>query len=346
MAVLGKIIDQASKQAMKIDKKMVDAYQLEDEIFRMATYMHRREKGDSAADAARIARDQFLNYDIRAPWVNAARRSFLPFIAYTYRAVPVIAKSLSERPWKIAKYATLAYVMNMIGYMVSDGDEDEERRSLRDEVQGRTWIGAPRLIRMPWDDENGSPVFLDIRRWIPAGDVFDFNQNQMPLPAWIQFGGPLMLAAEFALNKQAFTGKEIVNDKTDTPLDKASKYAGWAWRSWMPAHPLIPGSWYWQKISTAATGGRDVLGRDYDLPMAALSSLGIKLAPHDVELGFTYHARAFTAIRKELNWQAQQLAQDKERGLISADEFEKQIQRIKKKQERLAERAAKTFGKQ
>lgn len=154
-----------------------------------------------------------------------------------------------------------------------------------------------------------------------------------------------MLAAEFALNKQAFTGKEIVNDKTDTPLDKTTKYAGWLWRSWMPAHPLIPGSWYWNKIQTAATGGRDVLGRDYDLPMAALSSLGIKLAPYDVELGFMYHMRAFNSIARELNFQADQLAKDKERGLIDAAEFEKQLQRIRKKQERLKERAAETFGK-
>lgn len=307
--------------------------------------MNRLQHGDTKEDAAKLARDQFLNYDIRAPWVNAARQSFLPFIAYTYRAVPVIAKSLAERPWKIAKYATLAYVINALSYVIDDGDEEEERRSLDERVQGRTWIGVPRMIRMPYSDENNNPVFLDIRRWVPAGDVFDMNQNQMPLPAWMQFGGPLMLAAEFALNKQAFTGDEIVNDKTDTAGDKAAKYAGWAWRSWMPAHPLIPGSWYWDKISTAASGGRDVLGRDYDLPMAALSSLGIKLTPHDVELGFQYKARAFAAIQRELQWQAKQLQKDRNRNLIDADEYEKQKQRLEKKMKTLQERAAEVFQK-
>ena len=152
--------------------------------------MNRLQHGDTKEDAAKLARDQFLNYDIRAPWVNAARQSFLPFIAYTYRAVPVIAKSLAERPWKIAKYATLAYVINALSYVIDDGDEEEERRSLDERVQGRTWIGVPRMIRMPYSDENNNPVFLDIRRWVPAGDVFDMNQNQMPLPAWMQFGSP------------------------------------------------------------------------------------------------------------------------------------------------------------
>lgn len=345
MSVLGKILDVVSRKTMEIDRKAVDAYQLEDEIFRMATYMSRREHGATTQEAARIARDQFLNYDIRAPWVNAARRSFLPFISYTYRAVPVIAKSIAERPWKVAKYATLAYVMNMLAYTVSDGDEDEERRSMNERVQGRTWLGTPRMIRMPWSDANGDPVFLDIRRWIPAGDVFDFNQGQVDMPAWLQFGGPLMMAGEYYLNKQAFTGKEIVNFETDTAPERWAKRSGWLWRSWMPSAPWIPGSWYWDKISRAATGGRDVLGRDYDLPMAALSSLGVKLAPQDVDLGFKYKSRAFNSIKSELRWQDRQLQKDKERNLIDAAEYEKQMQRIQKKMKHLSERAAETFGK-
>jgi len=102
----------------------------------------------------------------------------LPFISYTYRAVPVIAKSVATRPWKIAKLATSAYAMNTMGYMLAPGDEDEERRSMRDDIQGKTWLGTPRNIRMPFRDEHGNPVFMDIRRWIPAGDVFDTNQGR------------------------------------------------------------------------------------------------------------------------------------------------------------------------
>jgi len=347
ISVLGKIADAASKGAMSLDKKAVNVYQLEDEIFRMATYMHRRQIGDSAQDAARIARDQFLNYDIRAPWVNAARRSFLPFISYTYRAVPVIAKSLAERPWKIAKYATLAYMMNALAYAITGDDEDEERRSLNERVQGRTWLGTPRMIRMPWSDENGNPVFLDIRRWIPAGDVFDMAQSQgaIPVPAWLQFGGPIMMAAELFLNKQSFTGKEIYNPKTDTGLEQAQAVGGFAWRSWMPSAPWIPGSWYWDKISTAATGGRDVLGRDYSVPLAVLSSVGVKLQPQDVELGFTYKARAIAGIQRELKWQARQLAQDKNRNMIDEDEYRSEIARIERKLKKLAEESKETFDK-
>jgi hypothetical protein len=89
---------------------------------------------------------------------------------------------------------------------------------------------------LPGADKHGNPMFLDIRRWIPTGDIFDTNQSQgaIQVPAPLQFGGPLMLGAELALNKQAFTGKPIVNDKTDDIWDRAAKIADWAWKSWMP----------------------------------------------------------------------------------------------------------------
>jgi hypothetical protein len=345
--VLGKLTDIMWDLTRKADRKLIDYYQLEDEIFRMATYMRRRGMGDDVQVAARIARDQFLNYDIRAPWVNAARQSFLPFISYTYRAVPVIAKSIAERPWKLAKYATVAYAMNALGYALSPGDEDEERRSLRDETQGFTWLGTPRMIRMPWRDDHGNPVFLDIRRWIPAGDVFDFDQSKgaIKVPAWMQFGGPLMLAAELALNKQAFTGKEIVNWKTDTAGDATSKVGGWLWRSWMPSAPWIPGGWYWEKIKRAAKGGRDVLGREYDLPMAFMSSVGIKIQGYDVKLGFRYKAQEIESIKNALTFEMRELERDRARKLIQYDDYIQQKEVLIKKIKNLESKAKEIFGK-
>ena len=353
MSVLGKIVDVASKKIGKADRWAVGVYQLEDEVFRMATYMHRREKGDDEQTAARIARDQFLNYDIRAPWVNAARRSFLPFISYTYRAVPVIAKSLAERPWKLAKYATIAYMMNMLGYLMGDDaeDEEEQRKSMNERVHGYTWIGTPRMIRSPIPflntDAHGNPIFLDVRRWVPAGDVFDMSQSQgaIPVPAWLQFGGPLMIAAELMLNKQAFTGKQIYNPKTDTGWEQTGEVGGFLWRSWMPSAPWIPGSWYWEKISRAGSGARDLLGHDYSVPLAVFSSFGVKLVPHDVDLGFQFHARNFNSVRRELEWELRQLGQDRERRLIDNDEYTRQRDNLKAKMERLNERAEEVFGK-
>ncbi|MGL4441808.1 MAG: hypothetical protein ACRCUE_21375, partial [Bosea sp. (in: a-proteobacteria)] len=290
MGVVGKLADAIWSGAKGLDRRMVSLYQLEDEVFRMATYMRKRSLGVPAQQAALEARDQFLNYEIRAPWVNALRRSVLPFISYTYRAVPVVAQSVALRPWKLAKYATIAYAANALAYMLTGGDEDEERRSMRDQEQGSTWLGAPRMIRMPWGDAYGNPVFLDVRRWVPAGDVFDMNQGHsaLPIPAPLQFGGPLMLAGELLLNRQAFTGQDIVNDKTDDWWDLTSKVGDWAWKSWMPSAAWIPGSWYWTRIGNALKGATDFQGRPYSVPQAVSSSFGVKLKSQDVEAAMAW----------------------------------------------------------
>ncbi len=347
-AGLGRMLDAIVTGVQKADQGLINLYQLEDEIFRVATYMRRISLGDSPKHAARFAREQFIDYDIRAPWVNAARSTVLPFIAYTYRAVPLLAKTIAERPWKLAKYATIAYMVNALGYAFEPGDEDEERRSLREEQQGLTWLGAPRMIRMGWRDGNGNPVFLDVRRYIPAGDIFDMGQSQgvLPVPAPMIFGGPIMLAAEFALNRSAFTGENIVNPYTSDAGDIAKGAISHLWRSWMPSAPWIYESWYWEKIERSAKGARDILGNQYDLKYAVGSSLGVKLVPHDVKLGMRGWALELGKVRRELEYEGRQLAQDYNRGLISKETYNEQLAVIRKKMTNLKNRADEVFKKQ
>lgn len=334
-----KLLGKAWSAYKKADNAMVGFYQVEDELFRMATYMRRLSLGDSPQEAARMAREQFLDYDIRAPWINAARRSVLPFISYTYRAVPVLAKAIAERPWKVAKYVTLAHLATAFAYMLDYGDEDEERRTMREDQQGYTWLGVPRMARMPWHDEYGNPVFLDIRRWIPAGDIFDMNQGSsaLAIPSWLQFGGPLMLGAEFITNKQAFTGREITNE-TDSGLEALSKTGDWLYKSWMPSAAYVPGSYYWDKLGTAWKGGRDLLGRPYSFTQAMLSSIGIKVQPHDIKLGYTFRSRDLAYQARQIKGDIAQAQSDLDRNLIPKAEYNRIIADARKKLLRLKQK--------
>lgn len=345
LGILGKLADGLWTLAKATDRKMVQIYQLEDEVFRMALYARRRAQGVAAQEAADEARTQFIDYDIRAPWINAARRSVLPFISYTYRAAPLVARTVLTRPWKIAKYAAIAYGVQALSALLLPGDEDEERRSMREEEQGYTWLGAPRMIRMPFADDYGNPMYLDVRRWIPAGDIFDTNvgSSAIPVPGWMQFGGPLAMGAELMLNKQAFTGKEIVNDLTDDWWDRTSKVGDYLYKSWLPSAAYIPGSWYWQKVGNAITGARDFAGKPYNVATAAASSVGIKLQPVDVQENFAYRGIEFDKIERELKYQMSRLARDYARGLVSKDEAERQRERIIDKMRNLNQRRLETF---
>lgn len=346
LAALSKLGYGIARQLKRFDNALVSAYEIEDEVFRMATFLRRRAMGDNAQEAAAAAREQFLDYDIRAPWVNAARRTVLPFISYTYRAVPVVAQSILHRPWKLAKYYTIAYMANMLAYSLAPGDEDEERRTMQESQQGYTWLGVPRMARMPWRDEHGNPVFLDVRRWVPAGDVFDTNvgNTAVPVPSPLQWGGPLMLGAELALNKVAFTGKPITDPQTDTGGDMAGKVASWAWKSWMPSAAYIPGSWYWDKTWKAVEGGRDIMGRPYSVSQALASSVGVKVQPHDVQMGYAFRSFDLKDGERTLRYQARRLAGDKQRGLISSEVFKREMQHIEEKMRRIEQKARELQG--
>jgi len=335
IGMAGVVADKLWTWAKAADNGMMRAYQAEDEMYRMALYMRRRSQGESPEAAAAQAREQFLNYDIRAPWVVALRNTALPFIGYTYRAVPQIMNSLQLRPWKVAKYAAVAYAVNAMSYMLDDwggGDdgEEKERAGLRDEEQGNTWLGIPRMVRMPWRDSHGLPVFFDMRRWIPAGDVMDATQGSsaLPIPAPLQFGGPMQLAYEFMLNKKAFDGKEITEDLTQTPGEKLAAVADWAWKAWTPPAFWNPGSHYWSKISKAYYGAKDTAGNVYSLPEAALSAVGIKVKAVDVEDGINWHYRDFIKVQTALKYQLRSNARDLDRGIISQEAHDAKAARI------------------
>lgn len=343
---MGKLADVIWTYAAKADKFMLDAYQIEDAVFKMAVYARRRAQGVDAVEAADEARTQFIDYDIRAPWVNAARRTVLPFVAYAYRAVPILAKTTLHRPWKILKYVAIAHILESLSYLVFPGDEDEERRTMSEEEQGLTWLGFPRMLRLPF----GNSYFLDVRRWIPAGDIFDTAQNSsaIPIPATLNFGGPLMLAFEFMLNRQAFTGDDITNDLTDDIWDRTAKTFDWAYKSWLPSAAWIPGSYYWQRIASALPIGdgpaRNFMQTPQSLTTNLLNSVGIRAKHHDVEAGYQIWRLEFNRVERELRAQAAALGRQRDRNQISQAQYNRSMQRVVDKLGNLAKRRARVEG--
>ena len=313
------------------DGVMLDAYRVEDELFRMATYMRRRQLGDTAADAASFAREQFLDYDIRAPWVRLARNTVLPFISYTYRAAPLIARAVAHRPWKLAKYFAVAYALNALAYAMDDeSDEERERGSLRKDEQGWSWIGVPHMVRMPFRDKDGMPTFLDVRRFIPAGDIFDMGKGSsaIDIPAPIMLGGPLMLGAELFLNRQAFTGKDITNSLTDSWMDKSAKVGDWAFKAWMPNALWIPNSWSNTRMMNAWNGATEADGRSYSMPLALAASVGIKLKPQDVDQGYFWQFFELRKAQQALRAEARSFGRQLERNIISQAQYDRSVERI------------------
>lgn len=330
-------------------------YRLEDEVFRAATVIRKLEQGYTMQDAAVMAREQFLNYDIRAPWINNMRRSVFPFISYTYRAVPALAEAIARRPWKLAKYITMAEIANALAYAISDGEEEYERGSLRTQAQGTLslglfdtgWLpggGIPRMMRLPTNDEFGRAQFLDVRRWVPAGDVFDLHSaNPMPVPTWLQFSGPLMIAAELYMNKSAFTGQQIVDPLSDDWADKTKKWGSFAYQAFMPSAPWVPESWYWNRIGETFSGTTDPMGRTNSFTQASLQAFGLKVSSQDPALGYSYKAIEFDNTQRAYKARMNKAARDFNRGLLTEADFKAEQAKVQAKLEQLAANREETF---
>ena len=316
------------RHVIREGQNLIDLYQSEDAVFRLASWLKAKEEGKSDIEAGRIARRSFMDYNINAPWVQAARKSVLPFVSYTYRAAPMLAEIAMNKPHKLLKLMAVAGAINALGTLLAGGgaDDDKVRKLLPKEKTGGVWGMVPKLIRMPWNDDNGSPVFLDIRRWIPMGDVFDLGQGHaaLPIPPSLMPGGPLALAGELLANKSQFTGKPIVLE-TDTAGQKAGKVADFVYKWATPNVLGLPGSYATTGVFDAAKGRTDAFGRERSVSQAIASSVGVKLAsyPRDIlERNIILESKGKQA---ELERGMRQLARQRSTNTISDAEFERAI---------------------
>lgn len=335
--------------ASRLARKAQDYYQNEDAVFRFATFLKGVDDGFSDIEAGKRARKAFLDYHINAPWINAMRGTFLPFVAFVYRAAPMLAETAARKPWKIAKYMMVFGGLNALAYAMlgGDGDEDKERAYLPDEKAGKLWGMVPKLIRMPWNrsgtDKAGKPisdpVFLDVRRWIPVGDIVDFGQEQTAIPIIpppLMPGGPAVMGMEFLANRSFFSGRNITLG-TDTMTEKVGKVAEHFYKGFAPNIPGLPGTWATKKITDAYSGKTDPLGRAYDIPSAIASGVGLKVAPYPTETLRYNAAMEMRSQRGELNDEARRLRRDYSRGGMDRIDLEDKMKEIAEKKKNVAQ---------
>ena len=277
--------------------KLEDAYQFEDQVFRMAVFMDRIDKGFDVNKAAMEARKWFINYDINAPAINALRRYATPFISYTYRVIPLLAEAAILRPHKVAKWVGIGYGLNEVGKQFSGSNEELERVTMRDELSKKVYnipFMPPRMIKLGWKSEAGDAQYIDVSRFVPGGDIFEQREGegfQLPgVPAPFQPGGllfdiPLLLGTK----KNPFTGQDIEGlgvGKDHIAIGKAIL------QNLTPNIPGLPGSYATKKYKRAINVQEgepyySITGSEYApnySPLEAIAyGFGLKLRPQNID---------------------------------------------------------------
>lgn len=319
--------------ASRSAKKMQAAYRVEDEVFKMVLYKRARDKGLSPKEAVDYALSFMFDYSEIPQGVKILRDSGLyPFVSYTYKALPALFRLSLTRPHRMLAVTAAMYGLNALSYMLlgEDGDEEEERKYAPEYQQGYTVFGTPKLIRLPWNDAGGKPMFLDIYRWLPLGDFAD-TQNRfggLPLPQWAIPNGPVVNhVAALLYNKDTFTGSDITKPYQST-LEKSKVRAMWAGSQWLPSHPFVPGSYHFNSLMNGLASefkgtkfadvlewggytGRNYRGEDRSLYRAGLGAVGIKIRGERTEDNKAAIQRRFGYEMRNLNADANRIRRDK-----------------------------------
>ena len=303
------VIDAAMKVAGagwgKTGGKIVDAYQGEDSIFRFGIFLDRIKAGMSPEDAAKESKKWLIDYEINAPAIQFMRNATHPFIAYSYRAIPLLAESAALRPWKYAKWAALGYGINEYGESESPGRDIEAERRLMPEYQKGTMFGVPgapsTMIKLPSEEpgklgplESPPPsMYLDIQRFIPGGDVFATSEGGGRrieyLPKFLQPGGPLVDTFTIVQEgRDPFTGRDlpglnIGDNEGDIRRNNALIKLNAIYKAMVPNLPGIPGTAATEKFKKAEAGSESMTQTKLSTTQALLQTLGVKVTPVDIE---------------------------------------------------------------
>lgn len=203
------------------------------------------------------ANDAIFDYNELTAWQKDLRRSALgaPFLTYTMKAGPAVARGFARNPQKFIKYMMLPYVLSQIA-MSAMGDLSEDEIDEWTRNQPKWMKEASSIYVLPWKDENGNLVPMNFGFYFPwapwqdlamkgygefekaetAGEYLTgaFAAGAGGLKSLGLLGGPLPTTiTAFLANEEPFLGRNII-EPADTAGTKVAKMYNWLWTLWMP----------------------------------------------------------------------------------------------------------------
>ena len=360
-------------------RPMGAAYQAEDTFFRYLIWKDARDQGMSAEDAVDYSLRYIFAYDDLPLRARQIRDFMIPFFAYTYKAIPALLHTAANYPWRFAAPAAVMWGINAAAYAIAVGDDDDdwierlqkyltdpayrekarakekmEREYLPEWMKGETIMNTPKAIRLGMDEVTKLPLFIDVYRMVPGGDMLDMNNNAGGTP-WLQPFTPNhpLLTTYMAMfgNRDGWTGKDVV-DKTDDSTEAAQKRLGWMWRQTAPA--LAYGNYHFERTMQALAqatgkpvqwapefmGGMEATGIAKDgLPVqpkyAAMQTFGLKVRPIDVEMGEIYDNAAKNKLIREIDAEMRRLQRLNSKGAVSDAALDREREKANLKKDRL-----------
>lgn len=202
-------------------------YQMMEVTMKSVVYSAARERGESIQESAALAERALFNYSEVPPGIKWARNYYSPFITFTFKAAPAVARAVVRKPWKLAKYYGLVYGAQTLASTLLDEDEEEieiKKRNLPDYMDRDMLPGMPSHIRLPFQSPDGKDKYLDLSFVLPWGALSELGEGPL---SWVPQGllpnTPLLtVPAALLTNTDVFTGQPVTL-KTDSAGTKIWK---------------------------------------------------------------------------------------------------------------------------
>jgi len=276
--------------------KIADIYQKEEEFAKMAQYIFQKSKGLSPDEAYKVAERATFNYSQVTPFIRRVRESIfgLPFITFTSKVTPQIAKTLATKPTKISN---IGKIKNAIEKQADLEELTAERKT------EPAWVRDGFFVKLPMKDKEGRSAYLDLTYILPFGDLLsgqlvkrDIEREtgvKESVPEALLKKSPFINIVKELAKNQDFFGNRIFRE-SDEIEDQTMDIFRHIIKTYSP--PLIsdqiPGGYrkgderrpaQWQKLFSADTGIEAGGKQGRTLAQELLKQVGLKIQPVDLE---------------------------------------------------------------
>jgi len=193
-----------------------------------AVYKKARREGKSIEASEAKAQKALFDYGSVPPAIRFMRNWYSPFITFSYKALPALAKQFVRKPWKLIPYYGMTMAAEQMSQMMFDEEPEEaeaKKRLLPDYIDRSMLPYMPSHIRIATRGPNdNSDQYLDLSFWVPWGGATDLSDGALGwLPSALAPSNPVLtMSGSLLTNTDIFTGQPIYLD-TDTFGQKAMK---------------------------------------------------------------------------------------------------------------------------
>lgn len=295
----GSLVKQFFSKPGEFNEAVKSFYGSQDKFFKLANFRKGvLEDGLTPFEAMRRANFYLVNYSEVPELVEWLRKSPIgvPFISFTYGVSKPLAKTLLERPDKLANYFK---VLNGIQQMNPMGETPQELEKQRDVLP--EWMSSGTYLKLPFKDKFNRGQYIDLQYILP----FNVVESKSLTPS----NPVLTMTSAIVTNKDSFTGKELYS-WTDTSEEKAAKVAKFVWQQLAPS--WAPMGFTFEKIKAVIQNRPDRYGYIKEWSQVLLDVLGgIKITPTDYSIEAQSRAKEKRGELEDLKFQLRKIMLDK-----------------------------------